>query len=103
MRVTERNADAERRAAVRLAFDGDSTAMQLHQFLHQCQPDAAALVTAAFCPFDAIEALEQPAQRLGRDSAAGVTHAEDGRVPSRTECNGDLALERELEGVGEQV
>jgi len=77
--------------------------MQLHQFLHQGQADAAALVAAALRACDPVEALEQPAQRLGRDPGAGVAHGEDGRSARDADADADFTDEGELEGVREQV
>ena len=50
--------------------------MQLDQFLHQRQPDAASFVSSAASVLDPVEALEQPRQLFGGDARAGVAHAQ---------------------------
>ena len=82
----------------------DRAAVQLDQLLHQREPDAGALVGAAARALDPVEALEE-ARQLGRgDADAGVAHRELDAAPSAApQRDRDLALEGELEGVGEQV
>ena len=85
------------------ALGGDGAAVQLDQLLHQRQPDAAALVGAAPCVLDPVEPLEQPGHLLGGDARAGVPHPQLGGRPGLPQRDGDLALEGELEGVGQEV
>ena len=105
MRRSERNGYRECAAPTRLASHADIAAMQLDQFLHQREADAAALEGAPAGAFDAAEALEQMRQLFGRDARAGVMHADlsVAAVGRGLNSDADLALEGELEGVGEQV
>ena len=59
MLVSEGQANAEGRALVELALDGDGSAMHLDEFLHERKADSAAFVAAAAGSFDAAEALKQ--------------------------------------------
>ena len=69
----------ERTSLAEHALGFDRAAVQLHQFLHQGQPDAAAFVGRPRGTFDAVEPLEKPGQLLGGDADAGVPHAQLGR------------------------
>ena len=62
----ERAADAER------AVDGDAAVMGLHDVLDDGQPQAGAAQLAAASAIDAVEALEDARQVLGRDAAAAI-------------------------------
>ena len=85
-----------------VALGGDRAAVQPDQLLHQRQPDAAALVGPAPRVLDPVEPLEQPGHLLGGDARAGVPHPQLGGVAGLPQRDGDLALEGELEGVGER-
>ena len=77
--------------------------MQLDEFLHQGQADAAALVRSPLGVLDAVEALEQPRHFMGGNAGACIAHDEFGGAARLTQRDGDLAFEGELEGVGQQV
>ena len=88
----------------RLALHRDRAAVQLHQFLHQRQADAAALVGAAARAFDAVETLEQTAAAPSPGMPVPVSRTVSfDASPSVAQRHVDLTLEGELEGVGEQV
>ena len=96
--------DGERAALARALSTADRAAVQLDQLLHQRQADAGALVGAAARALDAVEALEDVRQLLGGNAGAGVAHRQlDAHCPVLPHGDGDLALERELERVREQV
>ena len=63
----------------------------------------AAFVGASRALLDPVEPLEQPRHLVGGDAVAGIPHRQLGGVPGLPQRDGDLALEGELEGVGEQV
>ena len=66
----QRNRDNEGGSPSDLTLGGDRAAVQLDQFLHEGQPDAAALVRPPPCVLDPVESLEQPGHLLGGDARA---------------------------------
>jgi len=81
--LAQRDGHGELAASINLALDAYLPAVQLHQFLHECEADAGAFVAAATRALDAVETLEQ-ARRLGfRNANASIAHRED--CASRTE------------------
>ena len=63
MQASKRYSHGEVAAATRHTLDSDRTIVKLGKLLHQGQPNAAALVGAAFLPVDAMETLKN-AQRI---------------------------------------
>src|SRR6478735_5937449 len=59
VRRAERQRDREHTALRQAAADGDLPAVQLHQLLHQREPDSTAFVAAPACAVDSMKALEQ--------------------------------------------
>ena len=105
MRGAERERHGEGTSRPFLTRDADRAAMQPHQLSHQREPDAAALKASPSCAGNAVEALEQPGQLVGRDTGAGVAHLQHrfARIRRGGEADRDDAFERELERVREQV
>ncbi len=103
MRGTERQADGEGGAATFGAFGGDAAAMQFHQLLHQCQPDAAALVRASPRGLDAVESFEQARHLGGGHTDPGVRHGDHRVCTLPSDSHGDGAVERELQCVRQEV
>ena len=101
--VAEGQLHGEGGAVVELARDFDAAAVQLHELLHQCQADAGAFVAAATAVLQAVEALEHARERILGNAHAGVGHLQPQAVAQRVDRNHDLACERVLERVGEQV
>ena len=106
VRRPERQRDREGGAR---AHAGCSTpivaAVQRDQLLHQRQPDAGAFVGARPRALDAVEALEQ-ARQLGSPGCRRRCRAPSAAtraVAARAARTRDLALERELERVRQQV
>jgi hypothetical protein len=97
----------EQRALPRLAVHADRAAHQLGQPLADRQAQAGAAVLARGGRVDLRERLEQPRQVLGRDADAGILHreADTASLVHRLAVHRheDLALVRELDGVGQQV
>ncbi len=79
--------------------------MQPHQPLHQGQADPRALERPAGLALDAVEALEQARQFVGGNADPGILHAQlDGAaVRPGLHLDLDLAVERELEGIGQEI
>jgi hypothetical protein len=101
--LLQRHAHAERRAGAGLADGGHAAAVQARELLHEREPDAAALVGARARAADALEALEQARELVGGDPRAGVGDAQDRVRAVAAQGDPDLALERELERVGDEV
>ncbi len=101
----EGQGDGEGRALAGRAPGFDVAAVEPDQLVHQSEPDAAALETAPLRAFDPVEPLEQLGQLLRRDADAGVAHLHHRRaaVGRGLHSQADLAVEGELEGVGDQV
>jgi hypothetical protein len=99
----QRHRDRERRAFVDDAVRCDRSAVQLDQLQHQREPDAAAFVRAPARVLDAVKAFEQARDVLGRDARARVAHAQLDARSALTQRDRDLAFERELERVRQQV
>ena len=93
----------ERRADVGGALRRHRAAVQADELLDHRQTDAAALARARAGAGHPGEALEEAGQLRGRDADARVGDGEDGAARARSEPDGDAALERVLEGVGEEV
>ena len=78
--------------------------MELDELLHQRQPDARPLVRAPARVLDAVEPLEDAVDLLGRNADARVAHRPaPRRRPRAASDDGNLALEGELERVGQEV
>ena len=77
--------------------------MDLHQFLDQGQADAAALVRARLGLPDLLEPVEDARQFLGGDAYARVAHREFREAVTRDQLDANRPVQRELEGVREQV
>src|SRR5437867_3694039 len=77
--------------------------MEPHQLLHEREPDPCALVAASLGSLDAVKALEEVWQLGGRNPGATIAYRELDVVAVRPQADGDLALKRELESVGEEV
>src|SRR3981189_2890313 len=94
----------EGRTMSHLAFDPNLAAVQAHQFLHECETDSRALVSAAALTFDAMESFEHPRQlRLGNADTA-VFHNEHGvGTIGGVDRDFDPAFQREFECIGDEV
>ena len=103
MLTAQGHGDDEGGAGPETALGADRPAVQLDQFLDQGQSDAAAFVGAAAHILDAMEPLEKAGHFLGGDAHAGVADGQHGAGGIGAELDLDLALEGELEGIGDQV
>src|ERR1700739_3344613 len=103
MRLVQRDRYRERAASAHLAFNADGSAVQPYELAHQCKPDARALLGTAARAIDAVKALEDARQFLGRNAYAGILNDKIRHVADRGQTHRDPAHQRELEGVGEQV
>src|SRR5262245_50991334 len=103
MGVSERKADLERTSLSYRALHRDRSPMEADELLDQREADARALVAAGAGAPDPVEPLEDVRQLFRRDSDAGVPDLELGAVFDGPEADRDLALVRELQGVGDQV
>lgn len=95
--------DGKGAAAALSAANGHATAVEAHELLHEREADARALVGARGGALDAVEALEEARElRLG-DAFSRVLHLKHHGGFLGAEAHRDLAVERELERVGEEV
>ena len=93
----EGGAPAERRR------DGDGPLVQLHQLLHEGEPDAGTFDGPRAPALDAEEAIVKVRDVLGGDSDAGVLDAHDDGAVGGVQRHGDRPLEGELDRVRDQV
>ena len=78
--------------------------MQLDQIRDQREPDARALIGAAPDALDAMKAFEDALQLVLGNAHARVAHRQlDASVSERAQADPNAALERELEGVRQQI
>ena len=86
-----------------LAVDRDAAAMKTGQFLHEREADARAFVRAGSRVLDAVEALEDAGEIGVGNADARVRDAQPHAIAVRLQLDANLALERELEGVRQQI
>src|SRR4029453_12333904 len=103
MRLAGRDPHLEHRAVGGAALRRRFAAVQVRELLDQCEADACTLVRARPRLADAMEALEEPRQLVLRNADAGVAYRERDLVVALAQADRDLAVERELEGVRQQV
>ncbi len=99
----EGDRDREARADAHAARRRDRAAVQSDQRVDEREADAGALVRARPGSLDAMKALEEPRQLVVGDAHPGVFDHDLGVVAGRVQRDADAALERELEGVRQQV
>src|SRR5579863_3373217 len=82
-----------------LALDVSPATVKLSQFLHQREPNSAALVRSALRALDSVEAFKQVRNLLLRNTYSGVPYSQSHRTADGLQRNLDLALKREFEGI----
>src|SRR5580693_10090371 len=97
------NSHRECAAGTHGALHLHTSAMQFDQFLNQCQADPRAFVRPSSGALDAMEAFEHSLAMLLRDSDARVADTQFHYAVHRLQCEVNLSLERELQGVGEKI
>ncbi len=95
--------NGEGRPHVEGAGGGDRPAVEVHELLHQREPDPRALVGSPLGALHAMKALEEPGHLFFGHADPGVGHLEGDAVAHPLQAERDPAREREFEGVGEQV
>jgi hypothetical protein len=103
MSATSGKGNHERRALLFHAGNTHASAMQLDQVLHQRQADAGAFEAAPLRLLDPMKAIEDMRQLVRGNAHAGVAHPQLGVPVLPMQGNLDLALQGELEGIGDQV
>jgi hypothetical protein len=103
VRLAAWDAHDEATAHRHLAFYPYAAPVQVDQLLHQRQTNAAAFVAPALGLFNAPKALKEQRQLGFWDARAGIGHRQYDRVPESLQRDLDAAIERELEGVRDQV
>src|SRR5678815_677928 len=96
-------AHAEGASAPEVALDGDGPAVRFDELVHERKTDAASLVRAAACAFDAVKTLEHLRQLVLGNAAPRVGDPQLHLRIALAERDLDTPLERELEGVGEEI
>ena len=86
-----------------LAFDPNLATVQAHQFLHECETDSRALVSAAALTFDAMEAFEHARQLRFGNADTAVFHNEHCVGTIGVDRDLDPAVQREFECIGDEV
>src|SRR6266540_2838939 len=72
--IHQRQVSGEGGALPEHALDGQAAAVAVEDVLDQREPQAGAALRAALADVDAVEALGQPRQMLGRDAGTMVAH-----------------------------
>ncbi len=98
-----READPEGRAHVEEATDFDASGMEFHGLLDQGQSDARAVEASDAGGVGLCETVEDAGQILGGHPAAGVCHLHHHMLGRLRKTDGDVAAERELERVGDEI
>ncbi len=103
MRPTGGDGYRERRPAPYFAFGLDAPAMKLDHLVDQGETNPAAFERAAASARHAMETLEQPRELFGGHAVSRVLHYELHGTIGRPERNFDLAFERELQSIRDQI
>jgi hypothetical protein len=77
--------------------------MELDEFLNQGEPNATSLISSALLALNAMKALKQAWHFMRRNSDAAIADGQLGFAVHLTQADCDLALERELECIGEKI
>ena len=101
--VAQRERDRERGAPAGGALDVDRAAVQADQLPDDRQTDPAALARTRRGPLHPVEALEEAGKLVGGHPGSGVGDRQHRGPLVPAQGDGDPALERELDGVGQQV
>src|SRR5689334_2190502 len=103
MRGAQWDTHPKGRALVKCAFGRNGATVQFHQLQDERQTNSAAFMGAALLPFDAMEAFEQ-LRLLGlRYADPGIPHGQLGEPINLADSDFDLALEGELERIGQEI
>src|ERR1700679_2694199 len=103
MILSQRDAHDKRTALLRSAFDSNEAAMQFDKLVDQGKAYAATFMGTAANVGNAVEAIEQPGNFLGRNSNARVAHTEFSCASHLLQTNLNLTCKSELESVGDQI
>src|SRR6516164_7266843 len=103
MGLAARNRHRKRAALSERALYPHATTVQSDEFLNECQSDPCAFVRPGVDTLDAMKALEHTLALVVGDAHACVTDLQFHCAFHGLQRNRNLALERELEGVGEQI
>ena len=98
-----RDGHGERASAPALALHLDATAVQPGHLVHETESYPGALASPAEAGFDLLERVEQVRQFVGPDAGARVADPKTHAVAIDRHAYRNLALERELEGIGDKA
>src|SRR5580704_13746297 len=97
------NRHRKRAALTERALHPHAATVQFNQFLNECQSDPCAFVRPGVDALDAMKALEHPLEMLLGNSHSCVANLQFHYAVYILECESNLTLERELQGVREQI
>src|SRR5579885_113985 len=103
MGLAQRQSDNKRGALADLAFHGNRSAVLLHQFLDQGQPNAAAFMGSAPHIRHPMKSLEQAGYFFGWNADASIANAHLSSSVHLPQRDRYLAFKRELQGIREEV
>ncbi len=95
--------DGKRRPPASLARDPHSPAMQLHQFLNQCQTNSRSFDRPGLRTLHPMEAVEHLGQLHLGNPDAGVFNRQDGLLSIEAQGDPDFSFEGKFEGIGDEV
>src|ERR1700691_5306318 len=99
MILSQRDAHDKRTALLGCAVDSNEAAMQFDKLVHQGKAYSATFMRAAANVGNAVEAIEQPRDFLGRNSNTRVANTEFSRASDLPQANLHLTVKCELESV----
>jgi hypothetical protein len=103
MRAAEWEPNCDSRADSNCARNGDIPTVQAHQFLHEREPDARALLRPGASALDTVKPLEEARQFMLGNTDTGISDYELGHVANSVERDDDFSFECEFEGVRQQI
>src|SRR5579862_23011 len=104
MFFAERNRYGENASGPEFALNSYRTFVELHQLLHECQPNARAFIGSRIDILDAVKAVENTRQLFRSNADTGIANRKFyATAIDRLEFNRDLALQRVLECVGKKI
>src|SRR5580692_3705421 len=103
MGLAASNRHRKRAASTERALHPHAATVKFNQFLNKCQSDPCAFVRPGLDALDAMKALEHPLEMLIGNSHSCVADLQFHYAVRILQCERNLTLERELQGVGEQI
>jgi hypothetical protein len=77
--------------------------VELHKLLDERQADAGSLQASSLCALHAVKALQNVRKFVCGNSTSGISHRQLDAISVLMEPDRNLAPQRELEGVGNEI